>query len=144
MHCEGTYYRASGSAAADGSTISSRHSVLRVISAIVKLYVPINRRQCLAASRGLQCFQKRISAGLQLKDFTWYEYLFTQFRVIWLYLRLYVLRSAQNGDYDVRSSRTIFDDGRYSGLDWVCWRCCPCVAIPAGIPDWLRSVIFGS
>ena len=56
------------------------------------------------------------SAGFQIKDFTWYEYLFTQFRVIWLYLRLYVAPVAQNGDYEFSISRSILDGGSLFGL----------------------------
>ena len=43
---------------------------------------------CVASSDGAAASAD--SAGFQMKEFTWYEYLFTQFRVIWLYLRLYV------------------------------------------------------
>ena len=56
------------------------------------------------------------SAGFQLKDFTWYEYLFTQFRVIWLYLRLYVAPIGLNGDYQFSISRSILDGGSIIAL----------------------------
>jgi protein O-mannosyl-transferase len=68
------------------------------------------------------------SAGFQLKDFTWYEYLFTQFRVIWLYLRLYVAPFALNGDYEFSISHSILDGGSIFGflgllaLAGVAWR----------------------
>ena len=51
------------------------------------------------------------SAGFALRDLKWYEYLLTQFRSIWVYLRLYVLPVGQNLDYDFHISRTPFDDG---------------------------------
>src|SRR5258708_21628726 len=51
------------------------------------------------------------SAGFNLRDLHWYEYLFTQFRSICVYLRLFVLPVGQNLDYDVPISRTLFDQG---------------------------------
>ena len=56
------------------------------------------------------------SAGFRVKEFTWYQYLFTQFRSIWLYVRLYVLPAGQNADYDMPVSRTIFEHGAIFGL----------------------------
>ncbi len=51
------------------------------------------------------------SAGFALRDLRWYEYLLTQFRSIWVYLRLFVLPVGQNLDYDFHISRTPLDDG---------------------------------
>jgi tetratricopeptide (TPR) repeat protein len=56
------------------------------------------------------------TAGFQIKEFTWYEYLFTQFRVIWLYLRLYVAPFGQNADYEFAISRSMLDGGSIFGL----------------------------
>ena len=58
----------------------------------------------------------RKTAGFQIKEFTWYEYLFTQFRVIWLYLRLYVAPFGQNADYEFPISHSILDGGSLLGL----------------------------
>ena len=54
--------------------------------------------------------------GFKLQDLSWYEYLFSQFRAIWTYVRLYVLPVGLNADYDVPVSRTIVDHGAIVGL----------------------------
>jgi tetratricopeptide (TPR) repeat protein len=59
---------------------------------------------------------KAETAGFRVKEFTWYEYLFTQFRVIWLYLRLYVAPFGQSADYEFTLSRSIVDGGAIFGL----------------------------
>ncbi|HYP07928.1 MAG TPA: tetratricopeptide repeat protein [Bryobacteraceae bacterium] len=56
------------------------------------------------------------TAGFKIKEFTWYEYLFTQFRVIWLYLRLYVAPFGQSADYEFSISRSIVDGGSMVAL----------------------------
>jgi hypothetical protein len=42
-----------------------------------------------------------------MKDWTWYEYLFTQFRMFFVYLRLFFVPVGQIVDYDVRASHSI-------------------------------------
>jgi tetratricopeptide (TPR) repeat protein len=56
------------------------------------------------------------SAGFGLRDITWYEYFFTQWRSLWVYLRLFVLPYGQNVDYDFPVSRTVFEHGAIIGL----------------------------
>lgn len=51
------------------------------------------------------------SAGFALKDFTWYQYFFTECRVIFVYLRLFLFPVNQTIDYDFPISRTIFEHG---------------------------------
>ena len=51
-----------------------------------------------------------------MKDMTWYEYLFTQFRVFFVYLRLFFLPSGQTVDYDFPISQTILDQEAILGL----------------------------
>jgi tetratricopeptide (TPR) repeat protein len=47
---------------------------------------------------------------------TWQEYFFTQCRVIWTYIRLYVLPLGQNIDPEVPLSRGLLDHGAVFGL----------------------------
>jgi tetratricopeptide (TPR) repeat protein len=75
------------------------------------------------AFAGLALFWKLItgagtgeSAGFGLKDFTWYQYLFTQFRVLFAYILNFVLPANLNIDWDFPISRTIFDQGSIFGL----------------------------
>jgi protein O-mannosyl-transferase len=56
------------------------------------------------------------SAGFGLKEFTWYQYLFTQGRAFFVYLRLFVLPVGQNIDYAYPVSRTILDHGALFGM----------------------------
>jgi tetratricopeptide (TPR) repeat protein len=56
------------------------------------------------------------SAGFGLRDLTWYQYFFTQWRSLWVYLRLFLLPYGQNVDYDFPISRTLFDHGAIIGL----------------------------
>jgi tetratricopeptide (TPR) repeat protein len=76
-----------------------------------KLYVPI----ALGAILGLAFVFSHVNAesnlGFGMKDFTWYQYLFTQFRAFFVYLRLLVLPVGQMIDYNFPISRTVFDRG---------------------------------
>jgi tetratricopeptide (TPR) repeat protein len=56
------------------------------------------------------------SAGFGMKEFTWYQYLFTQFRGIWVYIGHFVLPVNLNVDWDFAISRTLFDKGAIVGL----------------------------
>ena len=56
------------------------------------------------------------TAGFALKDVTWYEYLFTQFRALFVYLRVFVLPVGLTVDYDFPFSKSILDHGAIFGL----------------------------
>ncbi len=76
-----------------------------------KLYAPIVIGGALAVATVITVLKNSKSAGFQLKDLTWYQYLFTQFRSIWTYLRMYLLPVGLNIDHDFPISRTILDRG---------------------------------
>ena len=81
-----------------------------------RLYVPI----ALGAAAGLM-FVARIlahngSAGFGLKDFTWYQYFFTECRAFFVYLRLLVFPAGQSPDWEYPISRNILDHGAIFGL----------------------------
>jgi hypothetical protein len=54
--------------------------------------------------------------GFHMKQFTWYQYLFTQCRVLFIYLRLFVLPVGQCADYSLPVSRTPFEYGAIFGM----------------------------
>jgi tetratricopeptide (TPR) repeat protein len=81
-----------------------------------RLYVPLAVIGALGLAAVVKVLQSATTAGFRVKEFTWYQYFFTQFRSIWLYLRLYVFPVEQNGDYDMQVSRTILDSGAIFGL----------------------------
>jgi tetratricopeptide (TPR) repeat protein len=82
----------------------------------LKLYVPIAVAGALGIAAVLSVLSRAQTAGFKIKEFTWYEYLFTQFRVVWLYLRLYVAPIGQNADYEYPISHSLFDAGSLLGL----------------------------
>jgi tetratricopeptide (TPR) repeat protein len=82
----------------------------------VKLYAPIALGAIAGAFFVARVLQAAETAGFRVKEFTWYEYLFTQFRVIWLYLRLYILPFGQNGDWEFSVSRSLLDGGALLGM----------------------------
>ena len=82
----------------------------------LKLYVPILIGGVFGVMAVWRILSLADSAGFKIKDFTWYQYLYTQFRVMWTYLRLYVLPVGQNGDYDFPVSHTIVEHGAIVAL----------------------------
>jgi tetratricopeptide (TPR) repeat protein len=76
-----------------------------------KLYAPIT----VGAAAGAVFIVRHISGGSNLgfglKDFTWYQYLFTQFRAFFVYLRLFLFPIHQSVDYDFPVSHTILEHG---------------------------------
>ena len=51
------------------------------------------------------------TAGFAVKEFTWYQYFFTECRVIWDYLWMFLLPIGQNLDAEFSISRSITDHG---------------------------------
>ncbi len=56
------------------------------------------------------------TAGFRMQDLTWYEYPFTQFRMIWRYVWMTVVPIGQNLDPDIAISRGILSEGAIFGL----------------------------
>ncbi len=81
-----------------------------------RLYVPMAIGGALGAIRVMQVLGRAESAGFQMKDLTWYQYLFTQFRVFFVYLRLFFVPAGQTVDYDFPISHSILDQGSAVGL----------------------------
>jgi protein O-mannosyl-transferase len=80
-----------------------------------KLYVPL----ALGAVAGLVRFAPLIlnaqTAGFGMKDLTWYQYLFTEFRAIFVYIREFFLPFGLNADWDFPISHSILDHGAIVG-----------------------------
>jgi Tfp pilus assembly protein PilF len=81
-----------------------------------KLYVPIGIGGAIGVVFVFRILSGAGSAGFGLKDFTWYQYFFSQCRIIWDYLRMFLLPFGQNLDYDVPVSHGILDHGAIFGL----------------------------
>jgi tetratricopeptide (TPR) repeat protein len=81
-----------------------------------KVYAPI----ALGAVAGLvfvgRILKTATSAGFNVKEFTWYQYFFTECRALWRYVLLFVFPVGQNIDHDFPISKTVFDQGAVIGL----------------------------
>jgi tetratricopeptide (TPR) repeat protein len=88
----------------------------KVIRGNWRLYVSM----AAGAAVGVEFFWKIMlesqSAGFALKDLPWYQYLFTQFRALLVYPRLFLLPVNQDLDWDFPFSRTLLDHGAVVGL----------------------------
>jgi tetratricopeptide (TPR) repeat protein len=56
------------------------------------------------------------TAGFGMKDFTWYQYFFTQCRALFVYIGIFLLPVNLTADWDFPISRTILDRGAIFGL----------------------------
>jgi tetratricopeptide (TPR) repeat protein len=56
------------------------------------------------------------TVGFRMADLTWYQYFFSQCRALLDYLRLFILPTGQNLDYDFPISHTILDHGALFAL----------------------------
>jgi tetratricopeptide (TPR) repeat protein len=84
-----------------------------------KLYLPM----ALGAIAGVAFFWNLIlgadtggSAGFAIKEFTWYQYFFTQCRALFVYIGMFVLPVNLTADWDFPISTTILDRGAIFGL----------------------------
>jgi protein O-mannosyl-transferase len=84
-----------------------------------RLYAPM----LAGAAVGVAAFAKMImgqgtggSAGFAIKEFTWYQYLFTQFRAIFVYIGNFLFPANLNVDWEFPISRSIVDHGAILGL----------------------------
>ena len=84
-----------------------------------KLYLPM----AVGAAAGVAFFWNLIlgadtggTAGFGLKEFTWYQYFFTQCRALFVYIGMFVLPVNLTADWDFPISRTILDRGAIFGL----------------------------
>jgi protein O-mannosyl-transferase len=81
-----------------------------------KLYLPIAAGAVLALAYILRILRGNQSAGFQIQGLTWYQYFFTECRVIWDYIRLFFLPIGQNLDPDIDISRSVTSHGAIFGL----------------------------
>lgn len=80
-----------------------------------RLYVPVALGACAGTVVVWQVLSRASTAGFNIREFTWYQYFFTECRAFFLYLRRF-LPVHQNADYMFPISRTIADRGAIFGL----------------------------
>jgi len=81
-----------------------------------RLYIPIAVAGALGVVLVTRVLSAASTAGFGVKEFTWYQYFFTECRVIWDYLWMFLLPIGQNLDADVPISRGIIDHGAIIGI----------------------------
>ncbi len=81
-----------------------------------KLYAVLSAGAAYGLFRFWPLILSATTAGFGLKDLTWYQYLFTQFRALLVYIGLFVFPVNQTADWDFPISRTILDHGAFIGL----------------------------
>ena len=91
-------------------------SALKALKANWRLYGPMTAGALGSVAFFWQVMLQSQSAGFQLKDLTWYQYLFTQFRALFVYPRMFLLPVGQDLDWDFPISRTLLDHGSAVGL----------------------------
>jgi tetratricopeptide (TPR) repeat protein len=79
-----------------------------------RLYAPMVAGAIVGAVAVLRLVGISASAGF--RTMPWYEYLFTQFRVVFVYLKLFLLPTGLTVDYDFPISHSILDQGAIFGL----------------------------
>jgi tetratricopeptide (TPR) repeat protein len=77
------------------------------------------------------------TAGFGMRDFTWYQYFFTQCRALWIYLREFLLPVGLRADWDFPISKTLLDHGAVFGLAAL-------LALAAAAWRWRRSFPLAS
>jgi len=81
-----------------------------------KLYLPIAAGAGFAVLYILRILRGNQTAGFQMQGLSWYQYFFTECRVIWRYLGLFLFPIGQNLDPDIAISKNITDHGAIVGL----------------------------
>ena len=81
-----------------------------------RLYITIAVLGALGGLFILRVLQSATTAGFHVAGISWYQYFFTECRVIWKYIVLYVFPFGQNLDPDVAISRSLLDHGAVFGM----------------------------
>ncbi len=81
-----------------------------------KLYVPLALGAAAGVIRFLPLLLHATTAGFGMQDLTWYQYLFTEFRAIFVYVREFFLPFGLTADWDFPFSHSIVDHGAIIGL----------------------------
>jgi Tfp pilus assembly protein PilF len=89
---------------------------LKGIRANWRLYLPVAAGAAGGIAMVWGLLFRAETAGFGMKDLTWYQYLFTQFRALFVYLGTFVLPVNLTADWDFPISRTILDRGSVFGL----------------------------
>ncbi len=94
----------------------NRERLGRVIRRHSRLYAMVAGAGLVGALFVWRVLRSASSAGFGMADVRWPDYLFTQWRVVWLYVQLFLLPAGQSVDHDILLSHAPFDAGAITGL----------------------------
>src|SRR5579872_3827574 len=81
-----------------------------------RLYLPVAAGGVLVVAYLSPKLEGAGKAGFGLKEFTWYQYFFTECRAFWVYIRLFLFPVGLRIDYDFPISYTVLDHWAFLGL----------------------------
>jgi protein O-mannosyl-transferase len=81
-----------------------------------RLYAALAAGASIGIVRVWKLVSHATTVGFGMADLKWYEYLFTQFRALLVYVRIFFLPVGLSADYDFPFSRSILDHGAIAGL----------------------------
>jgi len=81
-----------------------------------RLYVPVGVIGALGLAFVLSKLAESDTAGFHVKGLPWYLYFATQCKVIWIYVRMFVLPYGQNVDHDYAMATSVFDPLAVAGM----------------------------
>lgn len=81
-----------------------------------RLYAPIAAGAAFAVYYVLDVLSQAVTAGFGMRDLPWHHYFFTQWRVLWIYLRLFLFPAGQNVDWAHATVRSPLDPLALAGL----------------------------
>ena len=81
-----------------------------------KLYAPLALGAVGAFAFFWRLLTTATTAGFGMKDFTWYQYFFTEWLALFVYLREFILPFSLTADWDFPISKTILEHGAVFGL----------------------------
>ena len=81
-----------------------------------RVYVPLAVGAVLGLAVIWRVIQTAETAGFQLKDFTWYQYFFTQCRALFVYMGIFLFPFRLNADWNFPISYTVLQHGAIVGL----------------------------
>jgi tetratricopeptide (TPR) repeat protein len=81
-----------------------------------RIYAPLSLGVVGAGVSFWSLIAHATSAGFALKDFTWYQYFYTQWRALFVYVATFLLPFHLTADWDFPISKTPADHGAIAGL----------------------------
>ena len=108
---QGRHHRAAGAPAADGFLVESGIAMGSHPAKLENLRCPWWWRSVAGLAMFWNLITHATTAGFGLKEFTWYQYFFTQWRAIFVYLGMFLWPANLTLDWDFPISHTVLEHG---------------------------------